>query len=131
MCATVNAGVTSTITSNNAGNHTIDSTATASFGGKTYTDTNKETSACSYENSICSVCGGYQQATKNDQGCYEISNLGQLCWFSQQVGDGNITSHSAMLTADITIDNSVVWKPIALTDHCKSTFDENNKTITL
>ena len=49
-------------------------------------------------------------------------------WFSQNVH----TSHSAVLTADITIDNSVVWTPIALNDGAGngSTFNGNGHTIT-
>lgn len=51
-------------------------------------------------------------------------------YFRDKVNAQEITSHSAILTDDITIDNSVVWKPISLADHCESTFDGKGHTIT-
>jgi len=80
-----------------------------------------------YENGKCTVCGAYQPTPLVD-GVYQIGNLGQLMWFAQNVK----TAHKAILTADITIDNSVVWTPIALEDGTanSSSFDGQGHTIT-
>lgn len=82
-----------------------------------------------YKEGIC-ICGEYPPAIKNSEDYYEIGNLSQLMWFANQVNSKTITAHKAKLTADITIDNSFVWKPITLADKSSSIFDGNGHTIT-
>jgi hypothetical protein len=78
-------------------------------------------------NGFCTLCGGYEAAELVD-GVYHIGNLGQLMWFANNVN----TAHKVLLTADITIDNSVVWKPIGLQDGVSnsSVFNGDGHTIT-
>ena len=63
-------------------------------------------------------------------GVYKIGSLSELMWFAEKINANEITSHKAVLTADITIDNSVVWKPISLKDGSPSEFDGAGHTIT-
>lgn len=76
----------------------------------------------------CADCGAYLPAELNADGVYEIGNLGQLMWFAQNIN----SAHKAILTGDITIDNTVVWTPISLVDGVanSSLFDGNGHTIT-
>ena len=78
-------------------------------------------------NGFCTLCNGYEAAELVD-GVYHIGNLGQLMWFANNVN----TAHKVLLTADITIDNSVVWKPIGLQDGASnsSVFNGDGHTIT-
>ena len=96
-----------------------------------YSNTN-ETIGHSYENGICTVCGGYEPATDSDSdGYYEITNAGQLYWFAQQVNSGS-TAINGELTADIKVNENVltadgalngdgsafrVWTPIGTEDN--------------
>lgn len=81
-----------------------------------------------YKEGIC-ICGEYPPAIKNSEDYYEIGNLSQLMWFANQVNSKTITAHKAKLTADITIDNSFVWKPITLEDKSSSIFDGNGQVV--
>ena len=62
----------------------------------------------------CEFCGVYEDAELNEEGCYEISNAGQLMWFAEFVNSGN-KSANAILTADIDM-TGVEWTPICSTD---------------
>ena len=66
--------------------------------------------ATSYENGFCTVCGGYEPATKNADGAYEIANAGQLYWFANKVNSdqANFGAANAVLTADIVINENVL-----------------------
>ena len=74
---------------------------------------------------FCTVCGGYEPAEKNENGSYEISNVGQLFWFAALVNGDNTyavfdsqeASASATLTTDIIIPNERKWTPIGNTDN--------------
>ena len=96
-----------------------------------------------YSNGICTVCRIYEPATKNADGVYEISNAGQLYWFSQQVNSGN-RGINAVLTNDIVVNKNVLvngelnssltnpreWTPIGnSSNYYKGTFDGQNHTI--
>lgn len=77
-----------------------------------------------YINGICSACGGYQPAQKNEEGYYEIDNAGQLFWFAGLVnGDTNVCDYNeetnasgtqqnkaacAVLTANIVVNSGLV-----------------------
>ena len=95
-----------------------------------------------YVNGFCEFCDGYEPAYKNDDGVYEITNAGQLYWFSVQVNNGN-TKMNAILTDNITVNTNVLnengelnnglfreWKPIGtMSNKYTGTFDGNNKTV--
>ena len=74
--------------------------------------------AHSYDNGICSVCGGYQEAVAASDGTYEIGNAGQLFWFASLVngtltdGTEQNTAANAVLTADISLENTAEWESI-------------------
>lgn len=74
---------------------------------------------CIYdENGFCINCGGYQPATLNDNGVYEISNAGQLYWFASLVNgdstyadfDSQNTSANALLVNDIVVNDGDINK---------------------
>ena len=62
---------------------------------------------------FCTNCGGYEEATFNEEGYYfEIANAGQLYWFAEYVNnvDG---SPAAVLVNDIVVPESAPqWTPI-------------------
>ncbi len=58
-------------------------------------------------NGFCNVCDGYEPATQNAEGVYEIGNAGQLYWFAEQVNGGNY-SINGKLTADIVVNENVL-----------------------
>ncbi len=66
---------------------------------------------------LCRYCKAYQPAEDTDaDGCLEITNPGNLWWFSQQVNDGNARL-SAVLTANIDLSTTCGegignWQPI-------------------
>lgn len=72
-------------------------------------NTSNVTSHSYDENGFCTVCGQFQPAFLNKDGVYEISNTGQLCWFSALVNgdkayadfDEQKTGASAVLLNDI------------------------------
>ncbi|MCD8049108.1 MAG: carbohydrate-binding domain-containing protein [Clostridia bacterium] len=91
-------------------------------GSSTFYSNSSVIHAGSYdENGFCTVCGGYQPATLNSDGIYEIANAGQLFWFAALIeGD---TSHegifaantdvSAVLTKSIDLSvTTIEWTPI-------------------
>lgn len=81
-------------------------------------------------NQRCTVCGNYDAAELAD-GVYQIGSLSNLMWYAERMSIKEITVHKALLTDNITIDNSVVWKPISLTDEGKtSEFNGGGHTIT-
>lgn len=101
-----------------------------------------------YDNGFCKDCDAYQPATMNANGKYEIGNAGQLYWFAALVNgnakecDYNETDNltgtkqnraaSAVLTADITVENNRIWTPIGWDesgDGYYGTFDGQYHTI--
>ena len=79
------------------------------------------------ENGVCIHCCEWEPAELKD-GCYEISNQGQLRWFADKVNNGD-TNINARLTKNITMDGTV-WTPIGTTGYpFKGTFDGKGFTI--
>lgn len=89
-----------------------------------------------YENGDTTL---YEPATDtNNDGCYEISNAGQLYWFSEQVDAGHV-DYDAELTQDIVVNtgnmnentvNAREWSPIgSVEERYKGTFNGNYYTI--
>ena len=84
--------------------------------------------AGTYANGICAVCGGYQPASTNSDGAYEIGNAGQLLWFAELCNsvEGSVEArttdrgssgkiyheycipYDAILTADITLNENLI-----------------------
>ena len=64
----------------------------------------------SCRNITCSLCGGYQEATCNTDGTYEIGNASQLYWFADKVNNENGTygNANAVLTKDIVVNQHVL-----------------------
>ncbi|MCD8048574.1 MAG: S-layer homology domain-containing protein [Clostridia bacterium] len=96
------------------------------------------------EYGFCTICGGYQPATINSDGVYEISNAGQLFWFASLVNGDTTqegitaanTSANAVLTADIDLNvttsthTSTEWTPIGTKSApYKGTFDGGSYTV--
>ncbi|WP_298107277.1 GLUG motif-containing protein [uncultured Bacteroides sp.] len=91
------------------------------------------------DDGFCTVCGGYEPAEKNENGSYEISNVGQLFWFAALVNGDNTyavfdsqdAAASATLTTDIIIPNGRKWTPIGNTDnnHYTGAFDGQGHAI--
>lgn len=78
-----------------------------------------------YINGICSACGGYQPAQKNEESYYEIDNAGQLFWFAglvngdEKVCTDDVTQNAgacATLTANITVNSGVLKADGTLAD---------------
>lgn len=82
----------------------------------------------SYDNGICTLCGGCQSAQKNTSGVYEIENLGQLIWYGQNGSDAD-----AELTADLTVGTKNApyadWSAVPVGGG--KTFDGKGHTVTL
>ncbi len=85
---------------------------------KTYEFTVTGCTAHSYDSQgLCRYCKVYQPAEDTDaDGYLEITNPGNLWWFSQQVNNGN-TSLNAVLTANIDLSTTCGegignWQPI-------------------
>lgn len=96
-----------------------------------------------YQDGFCSVCGGYEEPTKDSSECYLIDNAGKLYWFAAYVNAGN-TSANAKLTADITVNKNVLtsgalssnsaafkqWTPIGINgNEYTGTFSGNSHTV--
>ena len=88
------------------------------------------------DNGFCVSCGAYQPATDVDNdGVYEIANAGQLFWFAAVVNGGyegtpQNAAASAILTADIDLENRE-WTPIgSMTHHYGGQFDGQGHVIT-
>ncbi|MCD8007750.1 MAG: hypothetical protein LUF68_02235, partial [Clostridiales bacterium] len=91
----------------------------------------------SYDTDGFCTCGGYQPATLNTDGVYEISNAGQLFWFASLVnGDTTqegitaaVADADAILTTDIDLENKE-WTSIGTAGLPYSgTFDGDGHTI--
>lgn len=98
----------------------------------------------SYTNGFCDSCGGYQPAELNSSDIYEISNPGQLFWFSSLV-NGDTTqegitaanpSANAVLTGSVdlsvktTTHTSTEWTPMGTKDApYTGTFDGGSYTV--
>jgi len=81
-----------------------------------YSNTDGDSSHNYDEHGFCIVTPGethYQPAVdSNSDGCYEISNAGQLYWYAQYLNTENAEIY-AELTADIVIpENAPNWEPI-------------------
>ena len=63
-----------------------------------------------YVNGFCTLCGGFEAATQNADGAYEIDNAGKLYWFADKVSNDNANFGvaNAVLTADIVINENVL-----------------------
>lgn len=94
---------------------------------------------CKYSNGICTTCGNYHPAEdSNGDNIYEIESAGELFWFAEQVNSGK-TKMRAILTTDITLNNSKIsknstyareWTPIGTKDNpYNGYFKGNGKTI--
>lgn len=86
-----------------------------------------------YVNGICTFCGGYQPA-EQVEGVYQIANAGQLFWLSDLVNgyltDTQNTAADAVLTADITLVQTLPWTPIGNESNpYTGTFDGQGHTI--
>lgn len=103
------------------------------------------------ENGFCTNCGAYQPAYLNSDGVYEISNAGQLFWFSSLVNgdrthadfDSQNGSANAVLIKDIVVNDVDVnkitdkqpetlrkWSPIGNYDNSYTgNFDGKHHTV--
>lgn len=81
------------------------------------------------ENGICKNCGAYQSAANNN-GVYEISNLGQLLWFEEYVGNGN-TNANGRLTADVDASSQESLGIGSSSRKYAGTFDGNGYTLNI
>ncbi len=103
-----------------------------------YNNTKSETLDHNFENGFCTGCDGFEPATLNEDGVYEIGNAGQLYWFAEYVNAGN-TSANAILTADIVVNEGTMsaesegareWTPIGNNDNSYTgTFNGNDHTV--
>ena len=82
----------------------------------------KETDFCNATrtNGFCDMCGKYIAPKLNEDNIYEISNAGELHWFSDYVNSGNVNAN-AVLLCDIT-DNSDVLTGYGALAYDTSTF---------
>ncbi len=55
-----------------------------------------------YQNGFCTICGDYQVPAQNENGYYEISNAGNLYWFSVEAETNK--KINAVLTEDIDLN---------------------------
>ena len=78
---------------------------------------------------FCTECNqGYQPATLNSEGYYEIDNAGKLFWFAAEVNGGNTEINGKLMT-DIDLENRP-WTPIGTeANKYNGIFDGNGKTI--
>lgn len=113
-----------------------------------------ETTLCSechneFVNGFCTCENGYEPATLNGNGFYEISNAGQLCWFGEQVNNGNVninailinnieinpgyefgTEGTVVYNGEVVQDGFRSWKSIGnSTNKYNGIFDGNGKTV--
>ena len=97
---------------------------------KGYSNTKDVSREHNYQNGVCIYCGDLQQADEVD-GYYQITNQGQLRWFVNQVNNEGRTGINALLTQDITMDDTE-WTPIGKDVNGKQftgTFDGDGHTI--
>ena len=88
-------------------------TATFTVDGVSMTRTESVTITSGHvydNNGFCTICNGYQPATKNTEDCYEIGNAGQIYWFADKVNNdnSNFGSAKAVLTKDIVVNKNVL-----------------------
>lgn len=77
---------------------------------------------CDFKNNGFCSCGAYEPATDfNFDGCYEISNAGQLFWFAEQVNEVGNREIKGVLTDDINLENRP-WTPIGTTGENNNNF---------
>lgn len=97
-----------------------------------YSNTKDVSREHKYQNGVCTYCGELQQADRVEEGnYYKISNQGQLRWFVNQVNNEGRTGINALLTQDITMDDTE-WTPIGKDVNGKQftgTFDGDGHTI--
>ena len=89
----------------------VTATFTVNDVSMTRTESVTITSGHVYDNNgFCTICNGYQPATKNTEDCYEIGNAGQLYWFTDKVNNdnSNFGSAKAVLTKDILVNKNVL-----------------------
>lgn len=95
-------------------------------------------------NGFCDMCGKCTAPELNEEGVYEISNAGELHWFSNFVNKGNVDA-DAVLVCDITDNEGVLtgygilagntsafrtWKPIGnATYKYNGSFDGQGYTV--
>ena len=87
-----------------------------------------------WPNGINIYTGEYQPATLNAEGAYEIANVGNLMWMSEQIGARTIgIPYTIKLVEDVTIGEGLKWIPIAHPDGTgnASVFDGNGHTLTI
>ena len=118
--------------------HTVEINATCAHPavcgvcGESYGEVDKTNhdETVKYENGFCPN-GCYEPAILNADGCYEISNGGQLFWFAEYINTVDRTA-SATLTADIDLENRP-WTPIGSTgqdsNNFRGVFDGQNHNI--
>lgn len=96
-------------------------------GGDNYSNTQTGEKIHVYSDGFC-TCGAYEPATKDSEGCYIISNAGQLFWFADYV---NTTDASANAKLNANIDlKSKAWTAIGTASKpYTGTFDGNGKTV--
>ncbi len=94
------------------------------------------------DNGFCGHCKRPQEGALNENGVYEIANIGQLCWLSNEVNSGN-NSINAVLVADVALNSNVLtedgmlnrgiftlWTPIGNTSSAyNGVFDGNGHSV--
>lgn len=94
------------------------------------------------DNGFCESCGRPQEGKLNENGVYEISNIGQLCWLGNEVNNGN-NAINAVLVNDIVVNSDVLtddgllnrgiftlWTPIGNTSSAyNGVFDGNGHSV--
>ena len=72
------------------------------------------------ENGFCEICKANEPATLNENGFYEIYNVGQLCWFADAVSSFHnemTTVYNAILMNDIVLNKDLVDEDGSLTEN--------------
>lgn len=116
-----NAGQTEisvTVPKLNGGQPIVKSDQTISATNSNEIEMYVEDTSCKHESfdadGFCNQCKeGYQPATLNEKGVYEIRNAGQLFWFAEQFNNNGISHDSSLkLMKDIEIPDGHPWKRI-------------------
>ncbi len=74
---------------------------------KTLSQAQEDFCNATHTNGFCDMCGKYIAPKLNEDNIYEISNAGELHWFSDYVNSGNVNAN-AVLLCDITDNNDVL-----------------------
>ncbi len=117
------------------GNPTCITPATCEVCNEEYNNPNNHEQTLN-ENGVYPCCDKYEAAMLNSSGIYEISNAGQLMWFSENINNKSLALNTnAVLTKDIDLQG-ILWIPIAQTNIVCSlstgyegTFNGNGYTI--